>query len=353
MQRIASVVPLLLTVLVLVLASATSPSARTWYITPDGSGDAPTIQAGVDSAVAGDLVELSSGVFFEHDIHLKSEVDVRSSSLEPALTTIDAQGQGRVFHAYSVACSLAGFTVTNARAEWGAGIDIRQGSIVIERCKFVSNHAEGGNGSNYGGGISAWDATVRCSGCRFTLNSAVWGGGAVHSFWDAPVLFEHCVFALNEAGSKGGAFQGGGDGEEHIFRNCTFVRNRARPSEGAAIAIWAPNTVTLERCIIAFSAQGMAVNCRGDNPPTVTCCNVFGNAGGDWVNCLEELGGIHENLSEWPRFCDPEAGNFYLSADSPCLNRPGCGEFIGALGQGCGPVALTLKTWARVKAMYR
>ena len=35
---------------------STSTKARTWIIYPDGSGDAPTIQAGVDSSATGDSV---------------------------------------------------------------------------------------------------------------------------------------------------------------------------------------------------------------------------------------------------------------------------------------------------------
>jgi hypothetical protein len=37
--------------------------ARTWHINPEGTGDASTIQEGIDSASAGDIVELAAGTY--------------------------------------------------------------------------------------------------------------------------------------------------------------------------------------------------------------------------------------------------------------------------------------------------
>ncbi|MFH1313124.1 MAG: hypothetical protein ABIJ00_07815 [Candidatus Eisenbacteria bacterium] len=81
---------------VMILALACSSAAETWYITPDGTGDAPSIQAGIDSAAAGDLVLLADGVYTgtgNRDIVFYTKaVTVRSENGDPDLCIIDCQG---------------------------------------------------------------------------------------------------------------------------------------------------------------------------------------------------------------------------------------------------------------------
>ena len=43
----------LIMVVLLGFVGVSASSARTWYIKHDGTGDAPTIQAGIDSGAAG------------------------------------------------------------------------------------------------------------------------------------------------------------------------------------------------------------------------------------------------------------------------------------------------------------
>jgi hypothetical protein len=103
---------------------------------------------------------------------------------------------------------------------------------------------------------------------------------------------------------------------------------------------------TLANTIIAFSTQGAAVGCSDNSSVTLTCCDIYGNAGGDWVGCIAGQNGINGNFSADPLFCDPGNADFTLDSRSPCL--PGshpdgvnCG-LIGALGEGCGIFTVTL-----------
>ena len=71
-----------------------------------------------------------------------------------------------------------------------------------------------------------------------------------------------------------------------------------------------------------------------------------------WAN--SDAWWLTPNLNADPLFCDPENGDYSLAANSPCL--PDFNEWqvlVGALGEGCAPVALNPQTWARVKAKYR
>ncbi len=54
-----------ITIILLLSALATPTTARTWHIKPNGTGDAPTIQAGIDSASAGDSILVAVGKYYD------------------------------------------------------------------------------------------------------------------------------------------------------------------------------------------------------------------------------------------------------------------------------------------------
>lgn len=87
-----------------------SSDARTWYIRADGTGDAPTIEAGVDSATAGDIVLLGSGTYYvneQNGIDIPPGVVVTSES-GPAVTIVQAS----VVPTYSLFAVSAGSEVS-------------------------------------------------------------------------------------------------------------------------------------------------------------------------------------------------------------------------------------------------
>ena len=62
--------------------------ARTWEVKADGSGDAPTIQAGIDSSTSGDTILVYAGTYSEAIDFLSKDV-VLESVEGPATTRID------------------------------------------------------------------------------------------------------------------------------------------------------------------------------------------------------------------------------------------------------------------------
>jgi hypothetical protein len=91
----------------------------------------------------------------------------------------------------------------------------------------------------------------------------------------------------------------------------------------------------LDNCILAGGA-GAPIWCEEIYELDLTCCDVFGNTGGNYVGCIAPLSGINNNIEVDPMFCNPQAWDLTLCEDSPCADDPVCAQ-IGASPVGCGP----------------
>jgi hypothetical protein len=251
-------------------------------------GDSATIQTAINGASNGDTVLVADGTYTgdgNRDILFHGKDIVVMSQNGPGFTIIDPQGSEsephRAFNFINNAISgeLEGFTIKN-----GYG-------------PFSHNH-------NEGGAMLIENASPTIKYCVFANNIGAYQGGAVSCFTSSP-----------------------------IFINCTFAGNAA--TYGGCIYSNGANPV-LENCIIAFSAEGSAAFCNNDGTVDLLCCDLYGNLGGDYVECVQDQLGLDGNISSDPLFCDTENNDFHIAICSPCgpLINTECG-LIGALEAGC------------------
>jgi len=258
----------------------------------------------------------------------------------------------------------------------GGGVAIRGESShpVFDGCTISSNYCNiGGTQMGLGGGVYSQNASPQFVDCEISDNQSRDSGGGFYANSGAPVL-DGCLFARNESSSGAGAnlfcdFQathctcganvaansGGGAVVGHgTLSNCTFVGNSAA-NHGGGISSQAIGAV-LEYCIVAMSTSGEGVYELNDGPPrsgiSLSCCDVYGNVGGNYGGTLLDQTGMNGNISEDPLFCDMYVDDFTLNASSPCLPEGNdCHILIGAHEMGCGE-ATAPSTWSEIKASY-
>jgi hypothetical protein len=417
---------------------------RTWHVIPDRSGDAPTIQAGIDSSASGDTVMLGSGTFMgpgNRNIRYHGRsLYVRSLSGDPSSCTVDCSFQGRGFifdpgdgpgavlegvtiargrclesippadsggggiwcdsasptiknvvitecdaeiYGGGIWCSgdcsptLTGVLVTGCLASAGAGMYCRGSSPVLTDVTFFDNYAvypgtgggmfcEGGapiltavgfleNAADAGtGGLMVTEnCGAELRNVTFAQNVGLNGCGGLYCGDSSPLVVD-CQFSLNW-GSSGGAIELNGGSSPHI-EGCTIFGNWGGGL--GAVTNQGEGSPVFERAIIAGTTSGAGIfpDCA---PVVLTCCNIYGNAGGDWTGCLAAECGRNGNFSADPLFCDPVSVDLTLEKCSPCL--PGhhpdghdCGGVIGAFGVGCECGAGSEPAmWGWIKALYR
>lgn len=136
---------------------SSSAPARTWHLQPDGSGDALTIAAAIDSVTAGDVIELACGTYYEWALMLKSGLTIRSATGQPECAIIDGlypASFGGIFQCWSVDAStmLEGLTITGGQSRdgttgiHGGGVVIGDSSLWLVRCRITGNRAKTGGG---------------------------------------------------------------------------------------------------------------------------------------------------------------------------------------------------------------
>ncbi len=396
----------LLLVSLLLSLTIASPSAEVYVVRPDGLGDFPNIQAAIDAAVDGDIIELTNGTFTgvgNSGIRFMGKaITVRSQSGDPPACRIDGggsdgfrfmdeEGPGSVLEGIQVEDACIGIDCGSGSSptinhcwvyacfcpEWtGWGMFVHEASPRLTDCQFVGNgsiESGGGaavvstdsspeflrcvfanNGNGYleysGGGIKLSGGSASFVDCLIGGNGSDQGWGAIRASDCDALTVTGCTFHRNTGESCGG-LRVSNVGVTTISA-CTFCENEAA---GVASDLWvAGASVVVENSILSFGQGERSVRCTDGGSITLTCCDFFGNSGEDWPECVADQLGIDGNIGLDPRFCIP-GEDLTLQSCSPCapFSPPNedC-DLIGAHPVGCDFTPVVPTTWGRLKRLF-
>jgi len=224
---------------------------------------------------------------------------------------------------------ITGCTINdNETIEQGGGIYIAGTSIPT-----ITNCTIRGNLSNWeGGGILIMGGVVTISGCTIGDNEAYqWGGGVWINSGD--ISLYHCIIDHNVCPNYGG--QGGGvfaTGGALIVDRCTFYANYVNYEvcdgmdlhfEGDATATVTNNTFSNDMLLI-YSASTSPISVSYNNFLYLVgpfCGNIPAGLGVlTATNTNGDSCDVYHNISLDPLFVNAPAGDYHLTAASPCID---------------------------------
>jgi len=325
---------------VLPVSLLVAPAGATiWTVNPLGTGDFPTIQAAIDAAATGDVIELTDGTFRgagNRDLStLGKTITIRSRSGDPTVCILDPTAAAppgedhkafRIENAEGPSTRIEALTVTHGQAGFGGACFFSGASPTLVNCRFIAN------GAPEGGVVYCFMyASPTFVGCQFEQNNSDHGGAVYCYYYTAPV-FDHCTFYRNEAYTSGGVGYLA-DHDTPTFTSCTFAANGTLTSHGGAFVFLSQSLLQLDHCIMTHTYDIWTALYGQSSSAQVTCTDYWQNEGGSGGFIQP---GVNGNISEDPLYCGLSQGDLRIDASSPCTpgQNPECG-LIGALPVGC------------------
>ncbi len=348
---------------------STTAFASEFVVDPGGSGDALTIQGGLDLAESGDQVTVVAGTYVEN-LTMVSGV-VLMSATGSASTIIDGNGDMCInCEQCGPGTRISGFTLTNGGGYIGGGVRIYGYSTVeVDHNIIVENHT-----SFEGAGVSVQmfsssnihdndfldnlsfkttaitviedaEATIKDNffkGNVSTIYAAVIGVNR------SSVVVEGNRIVENQSGEGAGTIDiYSGTGE---LRNNTFIRNLA-PAGGSCLNAIGNTQVLVHNNLFAHNGGGgpavYSPNCQDFS------CNIFWDNQKDYEGFCNPIG-ADNNTHINALVCNPHQDNCSVSEFSPCLTGP-CGLIGANSTPGCSDdvVVVENQSWGSLKSLYR
>jgi hypothetical protein len=156
-----------------------------------------------------------------------------------------------------------------------------------------------------------------------------------------------CTFAQNGLDAGGAALVA--ELSDVTIESCTFWNNWA----GCEVRLL--TIVVMRNSIVSHSQAGEAIKTDPYGGIELECCDLYGNAGGDWIGSIAGQLDQSGNICADPLYCHAAGGDWCLQSGSPCAPfsppNPEC-ELIGAWPVGCGGTPVAPMTWGAIKALF-
>jgi hypothetical protein len=292
---------IVITLLTMCLLCGGAVAQTNYVVRPDGSGDAPTIQAAIDMAVSGDGISVWGGDYYEDDILVdgKDLYFQYQGSVPVIISSSYRQGTGITFRNTGMSTNLLGFEFKG----FATGISIENSSGMYWYC-IVTDCGTG----------------IEVSG---------------------PSAAPSILFMLADSCDMGTSVLGGSNVS---LRNMTVVGSvTGFESVGGSSS--------LSRSIIYGCDTGAL--CSGGSV-SLSCNNFHLNT----VNYSGCSAGT-DDFYDLTRFCfeaEGSPGPYHLHADSPCwAANNACGVDVGVYvtSPGCTGTAVEETSWGAIKKIYR
>ena len=277
----------------LVLAPASAGAA---VITVDdgGGADYATIQAAVDAAVYGDVVQVAAGYYNER-VMMKNGVVLSGARAD--CTVIDGTG--------------IDYSTVTLNGPFDA-------STTIEGFRIQGGTGPGWSASGIWLGLEC-SATVRHN---VLIGNTM---GILVNYNNGDPAIEHNTIVLNND-----------CGIQVYVGNTTFVDGLAKITSNI---------------IVDNDNYGIYRGSDGSTPepphPELSCNDVWGNGSN-----YQHVDPAATDISEDPLFCLCP-GDLRIEYTSPCAGAGSGGSDIGAFPAGCGAVVVEERSWGVIKALYR
>jgi len=268
-----------------------------------GPNTYPTITEGLAAALPGDYVRVKPGTYSA------STGEAMPIQMRPGVTLmaheglgtaiIDGQGLTRCIEVINPNSTTKiermvfqnGAATTgdgNGGGMWIGDLQIPM-TARVNGCIFRNNHATNGGGGLYAD-QSASPALL--DGCRFSNNTAANGGG-VYAVGNGPIQMGRCIFDGNSVTGYGGGLYvefpdiARDPSRMYNMQKLTFTANSA--ALGGSALYTDPALHYLSSSIIAFNtSHNDPIMCSEYAYVQLSCCDVFGNAGGHRYEHLEQ-----------------------------------------------------------------